>query len=58
LARPFRCWGYPVTPGLFAVIGMFSLGYTAVVRPVEAAWGVGTLVLGVGVWLIGFGRRG
>ncbi len=57
LPRPFRCWGYPVTPAVFAAIGVFSLGYTAVVRPVEAACGTGTLVLGLGVYLTGLVRR-
>ncbi len=57
LVRPFRCWGYPVTPFVFSAIGVFSLGYTAVVRPFEAACGVGTLALGVGVYLTGLARR-
>lgn len=57
LARPFRCWGYPVTPGLFAAIAIFSLGYTAVERPSQAAWGIWTLVLGVAVYFAGRGFR-
>lgn len=31
LARPFRCWGYPVTPVLFLSISIFAV-----------AWGIGT----------------
>ncbi len=53
LARPFRCWGYPVTPGLFAAIGVFSLAYTAVERPKQAAWGAGTLLAGMGAYFVG-----
>ncbi len=53
MARPFRCWGYPATPILFAAIAVFSLGYTAVERPLQAACGLGTLALGLAVYLAG-----
>ncbi len=57
LARPFRCWGYPLTPALFAAIAIFSLSYTAVERPLQAAWGVGTLALGLVIYAAGRGAR-
>jgi len=36
LPRPFRCWGYPVSPLLFIAICLFALGYTLVQKPLEA----------------------
>ena len=54
LARPFRCWGYPVTPALFAITGLFTLAYTALTKPQSAAVGVGTVLAGFVVY---FGGR-
>ena len=53
LERPFRCWGYPATPMLFATIALFSLGYTAIERPVQAACGIATLAAGLGLYFVG-----
>jgi len=53
LPRPFRCWGYPVPPILFAVTAIFSLYYTAVQRPMHALAGVLTLGGALGLYFIG-----
>ncbi|MFV0337629.1 MAG: APC family permease [Chthoniobacterales bacterium] len=34
--RPFRCWGYPVTPLLFISICIFTMGYTLLHQATEA----------------------
>lgn len=60
LPRPFRCWGYPFTPVLFATTAVFSLGYTAFNRPVQAIAGVLTLAGALGLYFLGrrlFGIR-
>jgi APA family basic amino acid/polyamine antiporter len=60
LPRPFRCWGYPVTPMLFALTAVFSLGYTAWNRPIQAIAGVLTLVGALALYFAGrrlFGNR-
>jgi APA family basic amino acid/polyamine antiporter len=58
LPRPFRCWGYPFTPLLFAAISLFTLVYTATVDPISARDGslvvaCGFLVYYAGRWLRG-----
>ncbi|MGH8049021.1 MAG: APC family permease, partial [Chthoniobacterales bacterium] len=62
LARPFRCWGYPLTPLLFAIIAGFTLVYTAIIKPSDALHGVAIVVCGLviyfgGRWLRGKIRR-
>jgi len=56
LARPFRCPGYPVTPLVFLALNLLALGYTAAVKPVSAAAGLTTLLVGMGLYF--FARRG
>ncbi|HVE15747.1 MAG TPA: amino acid permease [Chthoniobacterales bacterium] len=58
LPRPFRCWGYPVTPLLFAAIAGFTLVYTATIQPVSARDGVLTVLLGLAVFYGGRWMRG
>lgn len=58
LARPFRCWGYPATPLLFAAIGGFTLVYTARTDPKSAAMGVGTVLAGFAIYFSGRWVRG
>jgi APA family basic amino acid/polyamine antiporter len=53
LPRPFRCWGYPVTPLIFAATAMFSLFYTATQRPLHALAGVLTLGGALGLYFVG-----
>lgn len=53
LRRPFRCWGYPVTPIVFAATALFSMGYTATHRPMEAAAGVLTLGVALALYFLG-----
>jgi APA family basic amino acid/polyamine antiporter len=58
LVRPFRCWGYPVTPLLFAATAAFTLIYTARERPMQAAASVGTLGFALAVYFVGRWVRG
>jgi APA family basic amino acid/polyamine antiporter len=57
LARPFRCWGYPITPLLFAATAIFTLVYTAWDNPGHAAASIGTLTAGLGIYAVGRWRR-
>lgn len=46
LARPFRCWGYPVTPIVFLVLNLFAMAYSAQDKPIHALAGAATLLVG------------
>ncbi|MBN8709800.1 MAG: amino acid permease [Verrucomicrobia bacterium 61-8] len=46
LPRPFRCWGYPVTPIVFLVLNLFAMAYSAHDKPAYALAGAATLLVG------------
>ncbi len=52
LPRPYRTWGYPVTPLLFALISLFALGYSLTTRPVESLAGLATVLVGLPLYLL------
>lgn len=56
LPRPFKCFGYPLTPLVFLGLVLFTLIYSAIDQPVHAAASVGTLLVGIGLYF--FVRRG
>ncbi|MCC7055651.1 MAG: amino acid permease [Gemmatimonadaceae bacterium] len=45
--RPYRTWGYPVTPLVFIAFALFLVVNTVRETPVESAVGVGLLVIGL-----------
>src|SRR5271156_1801873 len=47
LPRPYRAWGYPITPLIFLAITLFVMYYLAVSRPLEALAGVGIMLAGL-----------
>ena len=50
LPRPYRAWGYPVTPALFALASAAVLYFQIREKPVETGWGLVTLLVGLGVY--------
>jgi len=56
LERPYRMWGYPVTPVLFLAITGWFLGNMIVTRPVPSLAGLGLIVAGIPVYF--FWARG
>ncbi|MEO0445801.1 MAG: amino acid permease, partial [Verrucomicrobiota bacterium] len=50
VSRPFRTWGYPVTPLVFLLMSGYSLVILARDRPWEMLWGLATLIAGVAVY--------
>ena len=50
LPRPYRAWGYPVTPSLFVALSLWTLGFVLAERPRESLLGLATVLLGVPVW--------
>jgi APA family basic amino acid/polyamine antiporter len=50
--RPFRVPGYPVTPALFVLAAVAIVGNQVVEQPVQSAYGLGIVLLGVpAFWL-------
>ncbi len=50
LPRPYRCWGYPVVPGLFVVSSLLLAANTVRQQPLETLAGMTILFLGVPVY--------
>lgn len=50
LVRPYRMWGYPVTPILFLLITAWFLGNMIVTRPVPSLAGLGLILTGVPIY--------
>ncbi len=50
--RPYRAWGYPVTPILFAAFSIYVLIFQVQERTKEFLFGLGTLAVGALVYLI------
>jgi APA family basic amino acid/polyamine antiporter len=46
-ARPFKTWGYPVTPAVFLLLYGWMLCYLFIDRPRPSAWGLLTVVSGL-----------
>lgn len=52
LERPYQTWGYPVTPIIFIGISLWLMTYVIIDKPIIALWGLGTIILGLIVYLI------
>lgn len=50
--RPYRTWGYPVTPVLFLGITLFTMYYLLTERPWQTLGSVAVLLTGVAVYFI------
>jgi len=48
--RPYRCWGYPVTPALYLIFAIPFLIYVIVGDPVSTGWGLVLVVTGIPVY--------
>jgi basic amino acid/polyamine antiporter, APA family len=52
LARPYKAWGYPVTPVLFLVITGWMLVFLLKSKPQESLAGLATLLIGLLVYFL------
>ncbi len=52
LPRPYRMWGYPVTPILFLAVTLFFLGNTLITRPGPSLAGLALIATGVPVYFL------
>jgi APA family basic amino acid/polyamine antiporter len=52
LPRPYRTWGYPVTPLVFLAITLFTMYYLLTERPAESLAGLATMSAGLLVYFL------
>lgn len=52
MERPYKTWGYPVTPALFLLVNTFIMGYVVVERPFESLVGLGIMVIGILLYML------
>ena len=55
--RPYRCWGYPVTPALYVILPAWLLTMMFVNQRVESLTGLGFIALGTVVYFLVFRDR-
>ena len=52
LPRPYRAWGYPVTPLVFLAVTAFMMYYLVTQRPVQSFIGVLMMASGLAVYYL------
>jgi APA family basic amino acid/polyamine antiporter len=50
LPRPYRVWGYPLTPAAFVVASAAMVVQAIRLAPAPSLWGTGIILLGIPVW--------
>jgi basic amino acid/polyamine antiporter, APA family len=50
LPRPYRAWGYPVTPIIFLSVTAFMMYYLVVNRPLQSLAGFAMMLAGLAVY--------
>jgi basic amino acid/polyamine antiporter, APA family len=58
LPRPYRAWGYPITPLVFLLVTGFMMYYLLTERPLQAFFGMLIMVLGLVIYAIFHKRVG
>jgi APA family basic amino acid/polyamine antiporter len=52
LPRPYRAWGYPLTPLLFLALSGWTLIFILRDKPMESLYGLTTVLIGAGVYAL------
>ncbi|MGK7872640.1 MAG: APC family permease [Xenococcaceae cyanobacterium] len=55
--RPYKTWGYPVTPIIFLAISLWILIFVFTGKPIESLAGLGTIALGLPVYFFASKRK-
>jgi APA family basic amino acid/polyamine antiporter len=58
LPRPYRAWGYPVTPVVFLLVTGFMMYYLLIDRPLESFLGILIMISGLLIYAIFHKRAG
>ncbi len=56
LPRPYRAWGYPVTPLIFLSVTFFMMYYLVMTRPLQAGLGAGAMASGLVIYWFAHAR--
>jgi APA family basic amino acid/polyamine antiporter len=57
LPRPYRAWGYPITPVVFLLVTLFMMYYLATERPLQSVLSVLIMISGLLIYAA-FRNRG
>jgi len=52
LPRPYRAWGYPVTPAVFLLVTGFMMYYLLTQRPLQSALGSAIMISGLLIYAV------
>jgi len=52
LPRPFKAWGYPVTPIIFLALNLWIMYFSITTKLVESLAGLGTVLIGLIIFYI------
>jgi APA family basic amino acid/polyamine antiporter len=52
LPRPYRAWGYPITPIIFLLVTLFMMYYLAVERPLQSFFGALIMISGLLIYVV------
>src|SRR6476620_1986953 len=52
LPRPYRAWGYPVTPAVFLLVTGFMMYYLLTERPLQSALGTLIMISGLAIYAV------
>ena len=58
LARPYRTWGYPVTPLVFLAVTAFMMYHLLIERPLQSFAGLGIMLAGLAIYALSQSRLG
>ena len=58
LPRPYRAWGYPLTPAVFLLVTAFMMYYLLAQRPLQAVLGSMVMMSGLLIYLLTHRRAG
>ena len=57
LPRPYRAWGYPITPVVFLLVTLFMMYYLVTGRPLQSFLGILIMISGLLIYAV-FRKRG
>jgi APA family basic amino acid/polyamine antiporter len=52
LPRPYRAWGYPLTPVVFLLVTLFMMYYLVIDRPLQSFLGILIMISGLAIYAV------